>query len=204
MNLESCLRTLQKSCNELSRTCAARAKLTEEHLDVALGGNPRSAARGRRQRRRGRRTARQHPRQGARLRSDAAAFARPAGGQDCSRRVAEPARQARQAAVCLAAAFGVDDCGPARFRQNHHHRQARQMACRSMDTGRSSFPPTSIARRRASSWRRWPSPSAFPCGPARARTSRWRLCAARSRKPSFPPATWSSWIPRAACTLTTS
>ncbi len=53
---------------------------------------------------------------GAGLRSDAAAFARPASHQDCSRRTARTARQTRQAVVRFASAFGLDDRRPAGFR----------------------------------------------------------------------------------------
>ena len=163
-----------------------QGKLTEEHLDAALGGHSRSAARRRRQRRRGRRVAGAHPREGAGLRSAAATFARPAGGQDRSRRTAAAAGQARQAAVRFAAAVGVDDRRPARLGQNHHHRQAGQMAGARTATGRSWFRPTCTVPRRANNWRRWPRPSACRAGPARAPTSRWRSCAARFARPSFP------------------
>jgi len=52
----------------------------------------------------------------------------------------------------FAPAFGVDDRGPARLGQNHHHRQARQMA-RAARHRPLWFPRTCIARQPANSSR---------------------------------------------------
>ena len=105
-----------------------QGKLTEEHLDAALGGDSRGAARRRRERGRGGRAAGEYSREVAGQRSDAATFAGPASGEGGARRAVGDAGQARQAAVCFAAAFGVDDCGLARFGQDDDDRQTGEMA----------------------------------------------------------------------------
>ena len=143
-----------------------QGKLTDEHLDAALAGirealldgdvnvgvadellaHIRAKAVGRR--------------------SDAAALARSAGAQDRARRAAGAAGQARQAAVCVAAAFGVDDRRACKAPARPPPPASWPSGSPGTGTGRWWFRPTCIVRRRASNWRRWPRPPAWRCWPA--------------------------------------
>ena len=68
-------------------------------------------------------------------------------------------------ALRLAPAVGLADRRPARLRQNHHHRQARANGSPATAIARWSFRPTSIAPPPANSSRKWPRPSASACWP---------------------------------------
>ena len=101
----------------------------------------------------------------------------------------ESAGQACQAAVCLAAAFGLDDCRLARLRQNHHHRQIGEMAFAARAPADRGFHGRVSPRRAGTVAPSGQGDRHVALARARARTSRSKLCAARSRKQSFRPAT---------------
>ncbi len=79
--------------------------------------------------------------------------------------------------------------GLAGLRQNHHHRQACQMALAAWAPTDRSFHGRVSSRGARTALASGQSPSAFRCGRARARISRWKSCAARSRRRNSPPAT---------------
>jgi len=74
----------------------------------------------------------------------------------------------------------------------------------SMGTGRLWFRRTFTGRRRASSWRKWRRLRGRRFGRGVGPISRWRSCAERCARRSFRHTTSYWWIPRGACTLTMS